>query len=580
MLGTPIHTPLNTFTKATVAFAFLLFLSPSIQPALINPNEVPWYTIPSFALITFAVYLITGISKNRFYLITVVPLALCVVPILFHAGETPIIRTLFYFSFIIALFGLWTIATNASSRTCRELFIVYLIAAFIWSLLAMIVWLGLTNGEMLHIKKWALTTIIQNKINGPFANGNVFGILIFSSWAITIWLWLKQTNKSAYFLFLLMTFFWSLGIASLSRGAWIAHSFVAIVVFIHLLLNNRRRLIPFIIALLIALPLGSTFNNAGEISQPIRPVQQFEVTHKEGFGARLLLWAASFEVWKTNPWLGTGYGGLGAHYLTGQYHAFEKYGFDLPGLNQTTYAHNAPLHLLAEGGIAGALLAIFISFFVMLTFILNWKRIHSVTWPATMIASMLWLQGLANISMTQPFPIMLFCLSLGIALRAILISKVKSYPIPKKHYFLPIIASLLILCSGAYTQTKAWSAYGEWIKIKNNDNGKKTLIHQLLLNESTMPYMVGDTVKDVILTPAKHHMAPQLIPFVSAALSKLETQLLYQGLFFTQALSGDMNNACTTGRFILMQNWKYDRNERYYRSACEGTLSKTLTIQK
>ncbi len=571
------HMPQNIPAKVLTVTAFLLFLSPSIQPALINPNEVPWHTIPAFALAAFAAYLISTFSRIRIYKI-IIPLSLGIVPILLHALETSLIRSLFYISFSMALLGLWILATNASAKTSQKLLFTYTAAAFIWCLLAILAWSGLTHGEMIQINGWALTTDISSKINGPFANGNVFGILVFCAWVISLWYWLKQKKQFGHFLFPTTIFFWAVGIASLSRGAWAAHAIVVFIVLLHLLLKNRSRLIPFIIAFALALPLGLILNSQGG-TQPIEPKQQFEATQKEGFGARLLLWASVFEVWNQHPWQGVGYGQLGAHYLTGQHAALKKRRFTQHGLTTTTYAHNAPLHLLAESGIGGALLALFISLTVALALMLNWNRMHSVAWPATMIASMLWLQGMANISMTRPFPILLFCLAMGIALRVFLRYRNNSYSMPRKYFTIPVALSILILCSGAYAQTRAWDAYGEWLTTKNGNKGDRDLVAQLLSNDSTMPYVVGETVRQALLIPSRHHMAPQFMPYITAALEKLETPLLYQGLFFTQALSGEMNSACETGRFIAVQNWD-NHNQSFYQAACEGKLLQTLEIKK
>jgi len=570
----PIQTPAKIFSIT----AFLFFLSPSIQPALINPNEVPWYTIPTFAFAIFVVYLISTLSEVRFYKIIILPLSLAITPILLHASEVPLTDTLFHISFGMALLALWILATNASTKLSRKLLISYTAAAFIWCLLAIVVWLGVTHGEMIRIEGWALTTSINSKINGPFANGNVLGILALCAWVISLWLWLKQRDKLSPLWFLAMIFFWTVGIASLSRGAWIAHAVVVSIVLFHLLLRNRQRLIPFIIALALAFPLGSILNSQGD-APAIELTQQFETTQQEGFGARLLLWASVFEVWKQHPWQGTGYGELGAHYLTGQHNAFDEYQFDQNGLGTTTYAHNVPLHLLAEGGVAGALLALFVSLAVVLALVLNGNRMHSVAWPATMIGGMLWLQGMVNISMTRPFPILLFCFAMGISLRAFLRHRNNSFTIPKKHFAIPIIISLAILCSGTYSQASAWNSYSEWLALENSHKGNQELMTQLLTNDNTMPYVVGETVRIVLLTPSRHHMALQLMPYITSALNKLETPLLYKGLFFTQALSGDMNSACETGQFNMVQNWGNDDNLNYYLAACKGRLSQSLKIQ-
>jgi len=121
----------------------------------------------------------------------------------------------------------------------------YVFAAFIWSLLGIIAWLGFGQGEMIHIGIWALTTNVAAKINGPFANGNVFGIVVFCAWAICLWHWLRQREGSSLYMLPVIMFFWAVGIASLSRGAWVVHALVVMIVCVYLFQNNKKRLIAF-----------------------------------------------------------------------------------------------------------------------------------------------------------------------------------------------------------------------------------------------------------------------------------------------------------------------------------------------
>ena len=126
-------------------------------------------------------------------------------------------------------------------------------------------------------------------------------------------------------------------ICTFSRGAYIAVGLS----FLILLISNKRifrKLLPFVIVLAIAIPLGITsryFLSSGD----------FLASNNN----RLDIWKFSFDMFIHNPVLGLGAG-------TDNIHTQLK---DFYGLNRS-HCHNLALQILVEGGVVGAVFVFYI----------------------------------------------------------------------------------------------------------------------------------------------------------------------------------------------------------------------------
>lgn len=569
----------NSYPPLILAGALLFFLSPLLQPISYNAEVAPWYTIPAALLIASAAYFHQKATPLKISRLAVAALLLAALPLLLQATTTPPQTLLFYAAFITSAAVAWLWGSNNRPDHLRLLYTSMLVGAFIWSVVALIVWLGFTDGKALRLGDWLISTHLQSKINGPFNNGNVFGMLVFCASTVALWFWANSRNSSGWHWLLLLIFCWSVAISSMSRGAWIAQAIVLLIALPLLLRISGKKVLLILAALAISVAIANQIHQHNAYStEDFDFSERYSDTVEGGFGIRTLLWTSAFEIWNQNKIAGAGYGHFSSQYLQAQSAAFRKYSFEHNGLDYVTSAHNIPLHLMAEGGVAGGILAILTSLLVALALLKNWRRVNSVTWPATMIAFMLWLQGMANITMTRPLPILLFVLTLAIALSPVLRSP-DSYQLNRKALALPLALVLLLLTVTGSHQVKMWWDYEEWLITDDNTDRKKELSLTLLSEPALMPFVVATTMQKVITDPARHNFAPKLLPFIHRAIELQGHRILYEGLFFAQVLDNKMAGACKTGMFMESQNWPNNNNSEFHHAACEGRLDSNFEIR-
>jgi len=497
---------------------------------------------------------------------------LAALPVLFHFNFVLTYTSFYYLAFIIAAASLAITGMNLNHREVTCLLYVFIASAYIWAISGLIVWFDLNNnGSLLAFGNWALTTTRNVKINGPFSNGNIFAIMIFMAWLICLWFWIKQKNKIPTFWFFSMLFFWIVAFLSSAKAAYLSHLLPLGIICFYCLKRKFyfKILILFISAIssfILASELNNTINADKSLQTPPKISSQIE--HLQESSVRPLLYASIYEIWRHNPYIGVGYGNIKAHYLTAQAQAFDKYKFNTFGLDLTLQAHNIILHLMAEAGLIGIIASIIISWLLIKLLISSWKGVTLDMWPITMMLIMLWLQGMLNITLTRPFPILLFSLFLGISLNYITIKKIE-LKIDSIRYIAPslIIPALLLLIL-AYSNTYNWTNYEKWLTASDNSEIKKSLIPPLLNNANTMPLVVAETARKSIMRGTQSITA-SLQPNIRKALGIEESQTLYQALFFSQIYSGQFTDACKTGKFIQRQHWKGDRNVSFYQHACE-----------
>jgi len=545
----------------------LLFLSPSLQPAIYNPVDIPWYSEPCIALL-FAIFFFFKLQRQNIEIhsLFLTLLLLGASPILLNFSFFD--QQLFYMAFIMALMALATVGYNLNERQIIQLFHAFILAAYIWALTALIVWLGFTHGEVLSLGDWALSTAKGIKINGPFANGNVFALMMLCAWVISLWFWLTNKHMLKNIWLLHITFFWMMAFLALARGAWLAHLLPLLIV---LMISYKRKDWNRIVL------LGASGSVAIFISIGVNHMQggalQFkqQINGMNAVGQRPLLYASIYEIWRDNQWEGVGYGKIQKHYLTAQAEVSERYDFHMAGLDMTTYGHNTVLHLMAEAGVLGIIISALVMYFLLFFFLKKSLCLESIMWPVIMILCMLWIQSLINITLTRPFPMLFFALIFGVALKSIAWRKGLIIKVPRKAIILPIFFAVFVLSSLAVTETTAWKNFTYWYTTDDMVI-KKELLHPLLENHTTMPFVVSATGQDMLSRGLMGTYGAGLLPEIKKALEIHESKILYISLFFSQVSSENLEAACATGEFIIQQHWENDVNEHFYHAACNGKL--------
>ena len=551
----------------TIPFA-LFFLSPLFAPYLINPNVAPFYYIPVFTLLGFITFLIRENREGFRIAAPVVVLLILSAPFLYSSNTQ-----LFFYSLLAAL----ALAGVLSKAQLYSAYITFLISTAIIISLSLYVWLGWNGDEALHFYGWALTTdAFQSKMNGPFANGNVLAIIMVCAWSVSSWFWMKSSDKSQWGWLLLTIFFWIFIFSSMARGAWLAQLFILVWLVIELL---RRKSHLKISALLIA---GFIAWGASDIlvqqnqSQLGGIQQQFEKSAATGLNARITLWKSVWEVWKENPIFGVGPSQLKAHYLTGQ----SKVLADQPhlnGLRDTDSAHNILLHLMAEYGIAGLMLWLLISLLILRLLWIYRHKLDSLRWPALASVVVLWIQGHINISLTEPFPLILFAFMLGICAKPLL-RTTRTLQIKKTWIVAVSVLVFAFLVSGAFQTTIAWSKFGQWVQMDYKDPMKGKVASELATNDDIFPYLVEFSIAEMIHLPEKQRQIAEMRPLILRALSLNERPRLYKELFYAYLVDNKLDEACKVGLFIHQQRWLNEPNSKAYADVCNGRIPQAFQL--
>ncbi|MCF7822211.1 MAG: O-antigen ligase family protein [Mariprofundaceae bacterium] len=461
-----------------------------------------------------------------------------------------------------------TFLTAGNHGPSKKLAAGFIATAFIWSGLGVFVWLGGNDGNALHFGLWALTTDAQIKPSGPFTNGNVFGIISACAWAIAVWQWLQVKNSNWLWL-APVCFFWYMIVLSMSRGTWVAQGVIIVPIIFWIWKQRRSSLLPFILAGVLAWSAASITVSEIYPSSHVNITERFETSATYGFAGRIILWASVWEVWKESPMLGVGIGNLGGHYLDGQSQALQWLDPEYHGLKQTTSAHNTLLQLMAESGVIG--LAIWITITVLLIQLCWLYRHHtlSLRWAALSCAVMLWVQGLFNISMSEPFPLLLFSLMLGWS-AAPLLRKSKKFKIPGKALSFFMVGCFVVLTTAAFGTAQAWMNFETWLSLEQQHPAKGSLAVKLIQRSDIMPYVVETSARDFITDSSKMDTVGKMQPFIEQALASQQRPLLLEELFFAQVVNSELEQACRTGRFIQSQKWKEIKNNVLYQQACRG----------
>ena len=547
---------------------FALFLSPLFAPYLINPNVVPLYSVPAISLAGLILFLFT--EKQRC-------LTTPSVAIIFILLSTPFLigSDLLLFSFALAAIYLY--ASLLPHHELKTVYISFMVSVAIIIFVALYVWVGLNGSEALHFYGWALTTdAIQSKMNGPFANGNVLAIVIVCAWSIALWFWLKSSNLSQWGWLLIILFFWVFIFSSMARGAWLAQLFILAWVMFELL---RRKCLKKAVAILIA---GFIAWNAGDalaqFNQPeIGGIQhQFEKSSEAGLAERVTLWRSAWEVWKSSPMLGVGPSQFKAHYLTGQSKALERTP-DAHGLGDTESAHNILLHLMAEFGIAGFLLWLAVSLLMIRLLWLYRLKLNSLRWPVLASALVLWIQGHFNITLSEPFPLILFALMLAICSKPLM--RTYSFQVKKTWILAVTIVVVALLVTGAVQTTTTWHKFGQWVHMDFKDPRKGSIASELAADDRLLPYIVEFSIAEMVHLPGKQRQITEMRPLILRALSLHERPRLYRELFYAYIVDDKLDEACKTGMFIRRQNWIADEaNSKAYADACRGSTPETFQL--
>ncbi|MDX8384096.1 MAG: hypothetical protein R8M45_08440, partial [Ghiorsea sp.] len=286
--------------KISNTFPAMIFFAVMWMPLSVHLSSFAMVSIPLLIAVWMVFVNLDGdlsLPKPLFYTFVL----LCLTQLSLLSSESTVALKPMLLGLVWVGLGMVVWATMPRLK-CAESMIYhsFLGASLLWSAMGIYVWLGMTDqGNPITVfGSFALTQPVDSKIIGPFANGNVFAILMLCAWCIAIAFTVRSKKyMSAYgcvsVLLLVIV------CMSLSRGAWLAWSCVRVLLLLSLYQQKKLMLIVFLLltsvaAWLCADAIVAYVNN--EISMNDR------VNRIIAPGVRVTLYASVIEVWKAH-WL-------------------------------------------------------------------------------------------------------------------------------------------------------------------------------------------------------------------------------------------------------------------------------------
>ena len=187
---------------------------------------------------------------------------------------------------------------------------------------------------------------------GLMENANSFGHLAALAFPLALYQYIYRRGWMRVAGFALLIILTGGIVASVSRGALLS----VMVVFAVTLWRERQRAIPLLIVVAVAVaatPLLPEYyqDRVGNLAVDIK--NSVMVNNDRGLTSRGYLNSAGLKIWSTHPILGVGIGNFGYYYVQ------REFVEDLAGSEQTI-AHNIYIQALAEMGVVGAFLLLWI----------------------------------------------------------------------------------------------------------------------------------------------------------------------------------------------------------------------------
>lgn len=553
-------------TWLTRWFFLMMVLSTMVMPMVVNLNAVPTLVLPMLV----ALWLLMMIQDDGLNIpkLAVMLLGLMLVGQLLALALGDVhmlLPMLLGCVWFVLAFALLSLGDKIKAHT-DIIFSSYLLVAFVWVGVAAYVWLGFSDGEALQFAGMAMTQDQQTRPTGPFANANVFAILMVCAWLMAAYAWLtKQQHGLAYYVVSVFFLIWVF--ASLSRGAWLASAMVVVFLLVSLVRAQRWKA-------LLLLVMGTAF--AWLVADGLLSVvsAELDVSGRAGAmaqgGARLVLYPSIVEIWRDFPLFGVGFGNIIGSYLSGQAQALAYLPDQLETLGATSSGHNHFLHMLAETGVMGLMVWLLLS---MTLLAMVWRKcliLFDGSWLPLMLALVLWLQGLVNISMNEPLPFFLFFLFLSLALaQGKQLRQHHMLRIPKAAVVLVLGLFIVVLAYQSVVVSKSWALYAQTI-FTTTGKARGPLVKQALEYDNIYPRVMIQVAMDFAVRDVGEQSWVAIIPNLERAVYLEQWPTLYQALFYAYAKQQAWDKACQLGQFIKQQRWPGDKNADAYAATCRG----------
>ncbi|MDQ6994134.1 MAG: O-antigen ligase family protein [Mariprofundaceae bacterium] len=571
LFGEPIIIPHRLSSNIYCFFGVMALISPLFQPHLINPNVISFYTIPFFFTLWMIAFIVKQNNEVLITSTTAILFSLMAALVLLSLSLSNSFALILFFSCIVFI-------VFSQPKSHPYILFGFLVSSAVFSSLALFVWVGYTNGAALHFGLWELTTDARVKPGGPFVNGNVLAIVNSCAWLLSA----AYALKTKQWRWWLLAFFFLCCVSiSMAWGAWLA-MLPLIIWFLtyYAIRKNYRAVLALLFSILVAWNAGQAVVEYVTTHDSVGTQARIKNVSEHGIEERKMIWLATYKMWQEHPWFGVGLGHMSAHYLTYQSKVLAESKSSLPEQVALNSAHDLLLQLMAEAGVFGLLLWLSITIWL---FILSWRyRMRIATsrvWPALGCAWLLWIQGMGNITMSRPYPMLMFALFLGIASAPSLRLSMAKYIRIKKHFFILILLLLApIFAWEAVEKTEAWLDYERLMFSDNTTAKEKAKLTQSLVTEpSVLPYLIADLIGDRLLKPESQQSVLLLEPYLQQALRLREDPRLLEQQFYIHALNKRWGKACDIATILIPMKAE-EKNKQAYMDACNKKMPKDFSL--
>jgi len=416
-----------------------------------------------------------------------------------------------------------------------------------------------------------------SKPAGPFTNGNVMGAVAAAGFLLA---WHRWRTKPRHWLGVAAAISLVAAWASMSRSLWVWLALASIGLAWELRKEAMRRVGWFVLALSpwLGWAIGSWGKHLGGIATAAW--QAWLHTEQAGLGVRAALWGSGLSLALDAFPSGIGWGRLAAHYFDAQFLFLQAHPDLVPLQQAPRNMHDWPLHLFVEGGIFGlGMLAIASAALLRTAPVL--RHLQHPRWPFAATAWLLALHGLSNLTLTRPFPLLLFLLCLGGALAR---QQKRASHRFRRGIAVAAAAASLALLPIASEHIRHWKQFERWLQMERGAP-KAQLTKELLAYPSTMPLTLSIVIYEMSRSSKAMERFPELEPLMQRARKVQDFPTLDQGLLIAAFKAGRMREACQRGIWLRRGGWELTQAlesmiDQACASASRGDASQSSGIER
>jgi hypothetical protein len=184
---------------------------------------------------------------------------------------------------------------------------------------------------------------------------------------------------------------------------------------------------------------------------------------------------------------------------------------------------------------------------------------------------------MGNITLSRPYPMLMFALFLGLASAASLRHTSHAIVVKKQMVMLLLIPAIAYLAWASVDKTRAWLDYERLSFVHLTGNERAVLAQSLVKEPTILPYLIGDMIGDRLLHPETQQSALLLEPYLAQALQLRQDPRLLQQQFYMHVLNQRWEKACDIAT-ILRPMKAQQANKAAFTDACNKKMPKRFAF--